>query len=31
LHWRWGYPALWVVMLACVAVMFIVFRRRKWL
>ena len=31
LRWRWGYPALWVVMLACVAGMFIVFRRRRWL
>jgi magnesium transporter len=31
LHWPWGYPALWGVMLACVAIMLIVFRRKKWL
>ena len=31
LRWHWGYPALWLVMLACVAGMLIVFRRKKWL
>jgi len=31
LHWQWGYPALWVLMLSCVAGMLIVFRWRKWM
>lgn len=31
LRWTWGYPALWAVMLACVFVMLLVFRRKKWL
>lgn len=31
LHWRWGYPALWLLMLACVAGMFLTFRWRRWL
>jgi magnesium transporter len=28
---RWGYPAVWLVMLAVAAVMLIYFRRKKWL
>lgn len=30
LHWRWGYFALWGVMLSCVGGMFIFFRRKGW-
>lgn len=31
LHWRWGYFALWGVMLSCVGGMFVFFRRKGWL
>jgi magnesium transporter len=31
LHWRWGYPAVWGVMLAVVAGLLLWFRRRGWL
>ncbi|MCM2264368.1 MAG: magnesium/cobalt transporter CorA [Desulfuromonadales bacterium] len=31
LHWRWGYPALWLLMLFCVAGMLVTFRWRRWL
>lgn len=31
LRWRWGYPALWLAMLACAGGMLAVFRRRRWL
>ena len=31
LRWPWGYPALWLLMLACVAGMLITFRNKKWL
>lgn len=31
LHWRWGYFAVWGVMLACGIGMLIFFRTRKWL
>lgn len=31
LRWRWGYPALWLVMFSCAAGMLIIFRRRRWL
>lgn len=31
LHWRWGYFALWGVMLSCVGAMFVFFRRKGWL
>lgn len=31
LQWRWGYPALWLLMIACAAGMLVVFRRNKWL
>ena len=31
LRWRWGYPALWLVMLVCVVGMLIAFWRKKWL
>ena len=30
LHWRWGYFALWGVMLGCVGGMFVFFRRKGW-
>lgn len=30
LHWRWGYPALWGVLMACSVGMFVYFRRKKW-
>ena len=29
--WRWGYPAVWAVMIAVVLVMLGYFRRRKWI
>jgi magnesium transporter len=31
LGWRWGYPAVWLVMVAIAAVMLVYFRRKKWL
>jgi len=31
LQWRWGYPTLWLLMLACAAGMLMVFWRKKWL
>jgi magnesium transporter len=31
LQWRWGYPAVWLIMLGVGVVMLIYFRRRKWL
>ena len=30
LHWRWGYPALWVLMILVTGIMLRYFRRRKW-
>ena len=30
LRWRWGYPALWAVMLALIAGMVVYFKRKKW-
>jgi magnesium transporter len=31
LDWRWGYPVVWLVMLAIEAAMLAFFRRRRWL
>lgn len=31
LQWRWGYPVLWLLMIACAAGMLLFFRRKKWL
>ncbi len=31
LAWRWGYPVLWLLMLAIVAGMILLFRRARWL
>ncbi len=31
LHWQLGYPAVWLVMIAVVALMFLYFRRKRWL
>jgi len=31
LSWRWGYPLVWVVMVAIAVTMAIYFRRRRWL
>ncbi len=31
LNWYWGYPAVWAVMLGIGFIMFVYFRRRKWL
>jgi magnesium transporter len=31
LQWRWGYPMVWLVMLAIVALMAVYFRRKGWL
>jgi magnesium transporter len=31
LNWRWGYPAVWALMLAIAAGMLWMFRRRRWL
>jgi len=30
LHWRWGYAAVWGLMLACAAGMVVYFRRKNW-
>lgn len=30
-HWRWAYPALWVIMLGLAGGMIVAFRRRGWL
>jgi len=31
LKWRWGYPALWGIMISIVALMLAFFKRKKWL
>ena len=31
LHWRWGYPTVWGVMLATTVAMLRYFRRKRWL
>ncbi len=31
LSWRWGYPAVWIVMLLLAAGMMVFFKRKKWL
>jgi magnesium transporter len=31
LHWRWSYPVLWLAMLIIATVMFIFFKRKRWL
>jgi magnesium transporter len=31
LEWRWGYPAIWLLMLAIFAGMMIYFKKKKWL
>ena len=31
LQWKWGYPALWLVIICVVAGMLTFFRRKKWL
>lgn len=31
LKWRWGYPALWGIMIGIVALMLAYFKRKKWL
>ncbi|MBS4056662.1 MAG: magnesium/cobalt transporter CorA [Bacteroidales bacterium] len=31
LHWKYGYPLVWLVMLAVVLAMLFMFRKRKWL
>ncbi len=31
LKWRWGYPALWGIMIGIVALMLVFFKRKKWL
>ncbi|HUU52612.1 MAG TPA: magnesium/cobalt transporter CorA [Candidatus Heimdallarchaeota archaeon] len=31
LDWRWGYPALWLVVVTIVVIMIIFFKRKKWL
>jgi magnesium transporter len=31
LGWRWGYPLVWLVMLAIAGLMLAYFRRTKWL
>lgn len=30
LHWKWGYTAVWIVMIGIVAAMIIFFRKKKW-
>ena len=31
LKWRWGYAAVWLVMVVTAAIMVFFFKRRKWL
>ena len=31
LHWKWGYPATWLVMLTIMISLVVYFRKRKWL
>jgi magnesium transporter len=31
LHWRWAYPAVWLVMLGVAGALFVYFRRRGWI
>jgi magnesium transporter len=31
LEWRWGYPGLWLVMIAIGGIMLVYFRKKKWL
>jgi magnesium transporter len=31
LRWPWGYPALWLLMIACAGGMLLLFRSKKWL
>jgi len=31
LEWEWGYPIVWIIMIAIVAVMIFFFRKKKWL
>jgi len=31
LDWRWGYPAIWAVMLTVAGGMLILFKKKKWL
>jgi magnesium transporter len=31
LHWRWGYPAVWLVMIGVTCGLLLFFRHRKWL
>jgi len=31
LEWRWGYPAVWLVMVGVAGMMLAFFRRKKWL
>jgi magnesium transporter len=31
LHFKWGYPAVWVVMLLIIVSLIMYFKRKKWL
>ena len=31
LKWRWGYPAVWIVMVAIAAVMLVYFKKKRWI
>jgi magnesium transporter len=31
LQWRWGYPLIWVIMIAVAVIMIVYFKRKKWL
>jgi len=31
LNWRWGYPAVWLVMLIMTGIMIYYFKKKKWL
>jgi magnesium transporter len=31
LHWKWAYPAVWLMMLAVAGALFVYFRRRGWI
>ena len=31
LKWQWGYPIVWVIIIAVAVIMLFYFRRKKWL
>jgi len=31
LDWRWGYPAVWIIIVAVAVTMLLFFKKKKWL